>query len=104
MTKTQFLDFQLDTQINVWNKFSEENGWDEYFYENNEYFFNDFYHGSAYKLVEHIHYGDYDFNDNYVYYDIYGLNSFSDIETFHSIIDIDEMLKWYNEKNIGDKE
>jgi len=98
MTKKQFLDFSLEEKVNAWNKFSVENNWNEFFYENDEFTFKDLYLDNPYQLAYHIHYGNYDYNDTYIYYDDLGhLVSFSDELTLRGIIDIDEMLKWYNE-------
>lgn len=100
MTKEQFKNLSYEEQIYIWNDFAIENSWETQVYENNEYFFKDFYNGNAYELARHIYYGEYDFNDDYLYYDTLGrLNSFSDMEDFYDIIDIDEMLVWFNEIN-----
>ena len=97
MTKDLFLSFDLEAQVNVWNKFSNKNNWNEYFFENDETTISSVYYGDTYKLAYDIHFGEYDINDTYFYYDELGhLVSFSDVEFFHDIIDIDEMIKWYN--------
>lgn len=96
MTKKMFLSFDLEAQVNIWNKFSSENGWNEYIYENDETTINSVYQGETYKLAYHIHYGEYDYNDSYFYYDDLGhLVSFSDVDFLHDIIDVDEMITWY---------
>jgi hypothetical protein len=98
MTKKQFLDFSLEEQVNAWNKFSFENGFYGFIYENNETELQNVSNSSFLKLSYLIHYGSYSYNDTYMYFDDLGrLVSFSDELTLRGIIDIDEMLKWYNE-------
>jgi hypothetical protein len=64
---------------------------------------NNIYRGDAYKLALDIHYGQYDYNDTYFYYDDLGhLVSFSDELTFRGLIDIDEMITWYNNTYKGE--
>jgi hypothetical protein len=100
MTKEQFLDFSLETQIDTWNEFAIENGWNEYFYENDEFTIKELYHDNPIELAYHIHWGEYNYNDTYIYYDDLGhLISISNFAELHDIIDIDEMLNWYNENN-----
>lgn len=99
MTKQHFLDLSLEEQVITWNEFSIENNWDEFFYDNDEFTFKDLYRDNPYQLAFHIYYGEYDYNDIYIYYDNLGhLVSISTFEELHDIIDIDEMLTWYNEK------
>jgi hypothetical protein len=103
MTKDLFLSFDLEAQVNIWNKFSSENNWNEYFYENDEMTISGLYNRNIYKLAHDIHYGEYDYNDTYFYYDDLGLLvSFSDVEFFHDVIDIDEMITWYNNTYKGE--
>lgn len=104
MTKDLFLSFDLEAQVNIWNKFSNANNWNEYFFENDEMTINNVYRGDAYKLALDIHYGEYDYNDRYFYYDDLGhLISFSDELTFRGLIDIDEMITWYNNTYKGEE-
>lgn len=103
MTKEKFLSFGLEAQVNIWNKFSSENGWNEYFYENTQTTINDIYNKSPYDLALDIQHGDYSVNDTYFYYDDLGhLVSFSDVEFLHDIIDVDEMITWYENTFKGD--
>jgi hypothetical protein len=98
MTKKQFLDLSLEEQVNAWNEFSFENGFYGFIYENNETTLQNVSNSSFLKLAYLIHYGSYSYNDTYIYFDDLGrLLSFSDELTLRGIIDIDEMLKWYNE-------
>ena len=104
MTKKQFLDLSLEEQVNAWNNFSFENGFYGFIYENNETELQNVSNSSFLKLAYLIHYGSYSYNDTYIYFftneniDVLGrLFSFSDELTLRGIIDIDEMLKWYNE-------
>lgn len=104
MTKDLFLSFSLEAQVNIWNKFSSENGWNEYFHENDENTLNHLFYKEPYKLAHDIHYGEYDYNDRYFYYDDLGhLISFSDELTFRGLIDIDEMITWYNNTYKGEE-
>lgn len=103
MTKEQFLNLDFKEKLNIWHNFSSLSRWDIYFYENDEMTINDLYNRHPYKLAHDIHYGQYDYNDSYFYYDDLGrLISFSDELTFRSIIDIDEMITWYNDTYIGE--
>lgn len=98
MTKQQFLDLSFEEQVIKWNTFSTENNWNEFFYDNDEFTLKELYRDSAHKLAYHIHFGEYYYNDTYFYYDdLDHLVSISTFEELHDIIDIDEMLKWYNE-------
>jgi hypothetical protein len=98
MTKKQFLDLSLEEQVNAWNKFSFENGFYGFIHENNETELQNVSNSSFLKLAYLIHYGSYSYNDTFIYFDVLGhLVSFSDELTLRGIIDIDEMLKWYNE-------
>jgi hypothetical protein len=104
MTKQQFLDLSLEEQVITWNDFASEHGWDTHIYDNDEFTLDNLYHGSAYKLAYHIHFGEYDYNDTYFYYDDLGrLISFSDELTFRGLIDIDEMITWYNNTYKGEE-
>lgn len=104
MTKDLFLSFDLEEQVSIWNKFSSENGWNDYIYENDEYTMNSLYYKMPYKLAHDIHYGEYDYNDRYFYYDdLEHLISFSDELTFRGLIDIDEMITWYNNTYKGEE-
>lgn len=103
MTKEQFLSFSLEAQVNIWNKFSSANNWEEYFYENDEMTINNLYHGDAYHFGGDICHGEYSYDDRYFYYDVLGhLISFSDELTFRGLIDIDEMITWYNNTYKGE--
>jgi hypothetical protein len=103
MTKDLFLSFDLEAQVNIFNKFSENHDFYLYIYENDEMTINDLYNRHAYKLAHDIHYGQYDYNDTYFYYDDLGrLVSFSDELTLRGLIDIDEMITWYNNTYKGE--
>lgn len=108
MTKDLFLSFSLEAQVNIWNKFSHAHNNHLYIYGNDEYTLNNFYYKEPYKLAHDIHYGEYDYNDRYFYYDDLGhLISFSDELTFRGLIDIeidiDEMITWYNNTYKGEE-
>lgn len=97
MTKDLFLSFSLEAQVNIWNKFNHAHNSHLHIFENDEQTLNELYYRNAYKLAYHIHYGEYDYNDTYMYYDDLGrLISFSDELTFRNLIDIDETITWYN--------
>jgi hypothetical protein len=103
MTKEQFLSFDLEAQVNIFNKFSFENGFYGFIYENNETELQNVSNSSFLKLAYLIHYGSYSYNDTYIYFDVLGrLFSFSDELTFRGMIDIDEMITWYNNTYKGE--
>jgi hypothetical protein len=103
MTKKQFLDLSLEEQVNAWNKFSFENGFYGFIYENDETALQNVSNSSFLKLAYLIHYGNYSYNDTYIYFDVLGrLFSFSDELTFRGMIDIDEMITWYNNTYKGE--
>lgn len=104
MTKKEFLELSLEAQVNVWNKFSDNSGFDKHFYKNDEYTLNGLYYKIPYKLAHDIHYGEYDYNDRYFYYDNLGhLISFSDELTFRGLIYIHGMITWYNNTYKGEE-
>ena len=98
MNKLKFLSLSLDEQIETWNEFSRENYWEMEIHPNDDIFFKLFYTDNPLEAVRSTQYGDYDYMDDYCYIDGSGnVSSFTFVQDFHDIIDIDEMLVWYNQ-------
>lgn len=94
-------DFTVEELMDI---MQEVNSWDGRFedvqaYENDEEFFETFFHDSPYELAQKISYGSYNFSDQYVRFDGYAnLESLSDYEYEQEIEDYrDEILDAYKE-------
>lgn len=77
-------------EVNSWN-----NGLDFLdIWENDDNFFNTFFSGEPMKVARAIHFGDYNYNDQYVTFDVYqNLVSYTGYE-------VEEWLKSYEEEII----
>lgn len=76
----------------------ETNRFDDEIYENDEYFFETFFQGSNFDLVQRIFFGDYNFSDEYVRF-----NGYANLETLHGRdlhdhIDKEAIIEWVLEE------
>ena len=79
----------------IHNEVIQENGFydDELFY-NDEDFFNTYFENKVMEAVRSCHYGDYNYNDEYIKFDGYGnLETFSGYE-IHDYILFDEIADY----------
>ena len=86
------------------------NSYDGYFghleyWENDEEFFNTYYYNNPMEVARAVYYGDYNFNDDYVYINAYGnLETLGRYRLEELLIDEveDILLKWYEMYSNGD--
>lgn len=86
------------------------NSYDGYFehleyWENDEDFFNTYYYNNPMEVARAVYYGDYNFNDDYVYINAYGnLETLNRYRLEELLIDEveDILLKWYEMYSNGD--
>lgn len=81
---------QIVSELNSWNGCLEHLE----IYENDEYFFDTFFDGRPMEAVRAAHYGDYNYNDDYVRFNGYGnLESFGDYQYEAELKDyVDEII------------
>ena len=98
--------FEIITELNGWN------GCVDYldYWNNDEEFFKVFFEGRVIEAVRATYYGNYDYNDEYVKFDVCGnLQSCDKWERIEEIKDnieevIDNLIEYKNCINIDDKE
>lgn len=70
------------------------------FHNNDEEFFETFFYNSPFEVARATFYGNYNFNDDYVYFNVYGnLETFNYIYDFISNSDIEELSEYIVENN-----
>ena len=90
---------ELSSKIEIHNIYIREtNGGCEYEIESNdEYFFNTFFEGKPMEAVRASYYGDFRYNDDWVWFNPYGNLASGDNEEELPLRDAEEMAEWYIE-------
>lgn len=90
---------ELSSKIEIHNIYIREtNSGCEYEIESNdEDFFNTFFEGKPMEAVRASYYGDFRYNDDWVWFDTYGNLSSGDNEEELPLCDAEEMAEWYIE-------
>lgn len=94
----QLEDLPLDKKIGLVNEINSYDGTLDYLtvYENDGDFFETFFQGDLLEAIRAVYFGDYNYNDEYVRFNVYGnLESFSGFEFESDFYDaIQEIVDW----------
>ena len=115
MKKREIREYLLNNEEVLFDIVSELNSWNgclDYleFWENDEEFFNTFFNNNPMEAVRATHYGNYNYNDDYVRFNGYGnIESFSEWERTEEIKDniddiVDQLVEYYYNIYIYDHE
>lgn len=90
---------ELSSKIEIHNIYIREadGGWEYEIESNDEDFFNTFFEGKPMEAVRASYYGDFRYNDDWVWFDTYGNLSSGDNEEELPLRDAEEMAEWYIE-------
>lgn len=90
---------ELSSKIEIHNIYIRETngGWEYEIESNDEYFFITFFDGKPMEAVRASYYGDFRYNDDWVWFDTYGNLSSGDNEEELPLRDAEEMAEWYIE-------
>lgn len=106
MNKQQFINLSLDDKLDIIqtiNSYDNSLGYLNY-YKNDQWFYDEFYKDNPYQLACDIqHSSNYNFNDDYIFIDVYGnLNTLTS-DRLEDIINmyIDEILTEVGKYNIN---
>lgn len=90
---------ELSSKIEIHNIYIREadGGWEYEIESNDEDFFNTFFEGKPMEAVRASYYGDFRYNDDWVWFDTYGNLSSGGNEEELPLRDAEEMAEWYIE-------
>ena len=90
---------ELSSKIEIHNNYVMENdcGMEDKIEINDEEFFDTFFEGKPMEAVRAVFYGDYRYNDEYVWFNVYGNLESGDYEEQLPLRDAEEMAEWYME-------
>lgn len=90
---------ELSSKIEIHNIYIREtnSGCEYEIYSNDEYFFITFFDRKPMEAVRASYYGDFRYNDDWVWFDTYGNLSSGDNEEELPLCDAEEMAEWYIE-------
>ena len=90
---------ELSSKIEIHNIYIREadGGWEYEIESNDEDFFNTFFEGKPMEAVRASYYGDFRYNDDWVWFNTYGNLASGDNEEELPLCNADEMAEWYIE-------